>query len=125
MCISSVIHRKTLHKLRDSPYFGIMVNESTDIFVVGHLVIFGTFLEDGAPLCVFLGLLNILGSRKDANAIYELLLTSMNKWGLDLKKCVGFGSDYASVMTRCCNRVVLQLKKHVSPFFLRTRYSLF
>ena len=59
VCISSVIQRKVLDRVRDSQFFGTMVDESTDIFVLGHLVVFATFLEDGVPTCVFLGLLHI------------------------------------------------------------------
>ena len=84
VCISSVIQRKVLDRIRDSQFLGIMVDESTNISVLGHLVVFAIFLEDGIPICVFLGLLHILGGKKDASMIYELILTSLNQWVLDL-----------------------------------------
>ena len=59
VCISSVIQKKVLDRVRDSQFFGIMVDESTNIYVLGHLVMFATFLEDGVLTCVFLGLLHI------------------------------------------------------------------
>ena len=61
VCICSVIQRKVFDRVRDSQFFGIMVDESTDIYIFGHLVVFATFLEDGVPICVFLGLLHIPG----------------------------------------------------------------
>jgi len=118
VCISSVIQRKVLDRVRDSQFFGIMVDESTDISVLGHLVVFATFLEDGVPICVFLGLLHIPGGKKNASIIYELILTSLNQWGLDLDKFVGFGSDGASVMTGIRNGVAARLKDKVNPFIL-------
>ena len=81
VCISSVIQRKILDKIRDSQFFGIMMDKSIDIFVLGHFVVFATFLEDGVPTCVFLGLLHILGGKEDVFMIYELIPTSFcNRW---------------------------------------------
>ena len=41
-----------------------MINESTDINVTGHLVVFTTIIEEGMPLTVVLGLLEIEGEEK-------------------------------------------------------------
>ena len=41
-----------------------MIDESTDISVTGHLVVFATIIEEGVPLTVFLGLLEIEGGKK-------------------------------------------------------------
>ena len=78
VCIFSVIQRKILDRVRDSQFFGIMVDESTNIYILGHLVVFAIFIEDGVPTCVFLGLLHIPGGKKDVCMIYELILTSLN-----------------------------------------------
>ena len=118
ICISSVIHRKMLDRIRNSNFYGIMIDESTDISVTGHLVVFATFLEDGIPVSVFLGLLHIPNGKKDASIIYEILLTSLKQWDLDLEKFVGFGSDGASVMLGSRNGVASKLKKEVNPFLL-------
>jgi hypothetical protein len=66
----------------------------------------------------FLGLLHIPGGRKDAIVIYDLLLTTLNQWRLDLDKLVGFGSGGAAMMTGCCTRVAARLKDNVSLFLL-------
>ena len=50
--------------------------------------------------------------------IYELILTSLNQWGLDLDKFVGFGSNGTSVMTEIRNGVAKRLKDKVNPFIL-------
>ena len=116
--ISSVIHRKMRDRIRNSKFYGIMIDESTDISVTGHLFVFATFVEDGIPVSVFLGLLYIPNDKKDASIIYEILLTSLKQWGLDLEKFVGFGSNGASVMLGSRNGVASKLKKEVNPFLL-------
>jgi hypothetical protein len=72
--IPSVIHKKVPDKVRNSQYFGIMLNESIDISIKGHLVVFATFLEDVIQVCIFLVLLYIPENKKDATMIYDLLL---------------------------------------------------
>ena len=44
-CISTIIHKKILNKIRDSKYFGLMIDESTDINSIGYVVVFVTFVE--------------------------------------------------------------------------------
>ena len=115
-CISFVIQKKKLHRIRDAKYFGLMIDESTDISVTGHLVVFATFVEDGDIVCVFLGLLHILDGRKDAALIFDTLLTSLKEWGLDTDKCVAFGSDGAATMLGRKTGVATRLKEKVNPF---------
>ena len=76
VCISSVIQRKILDRVTNSQFFSVMVDELTDIYVLRKLVVFATFLEDGFPICVFLGRLPIPRGRKDATIKNELILTS-------------------------------------------------
>jgi hypothetical protein len=115
-CISSVVQKKVLDRVRDSRFFGIMIDESTDISVTDHLVVFVTFVEEGLPLCVFLGLLHIEEGKKDACIIFETLTKSMKEWGLDFDKCVGFGSNGASTMIGKQDGVAARLKDKVNHF---------
>ena len=68
-----------MHRIRDAKYFGLMIDESIDISVIGHLVVFATFVEDGDIVCVFLGLLHITDGKKDIALIFDTLLTSLKK----------------------------------------------
>jgi hypothetical protein len=45
-------------------FFGLMINESTNIIIIEYLVILATFVEDGFHVSVFLGLLEISNGRK-------------------------------------------------------------
>lgn len=117
-CISVVIQKKILNRIRNSPFFGVMVDESTDISVTGHLVVFATIIEEGLPVTLFLGLLPIEGGKKDANVIYETLLSKLRRWELNLRKFLGFGSDGASTMTGSATGVAARLKNQVNPYLL-------
>jgi len=44
--ISNVIQKKNLDRIRDSKFFGLMIDESTDTSMIGHVVVFATFVED-------------------------------------------------------------------------------
>ncbi|KAL3694543.1 hypothetical protein R1sor_008194 [Riccia sorocarpa] len=63
----SVIQVQVLDRVRASPFWGLMIDESTDVSVTSHLVVFCTFLEDGQIRTAFLGLLHI--PHKDSHSI--------------------------------------------------------
>jgi hypothetical protein len=104
--------------VKNSAFYGVMIDESTDISVTGHLVVFATIIEEGLPVTLFLGLLQIEEGKKDSTMIYETLIYSIQKWGLDLKKFVGFGSDGASTMVGNSRGVAAQIKEKVNPYLL-------
>ena len=75
-CMSNVI-KKIMCRVRNSLFYGIMIDKSTDISVTGHLVVFTTIIEEGMPLTVFLGLLEIEGGKKDASVIFYCLVNHL------------------------------------------------
>jgi hypothetical protein len=115
-CISSVVQKKVFDRVRDSRFFGIMIDESTDISVTGHLVVFASLVEEELSLCVFFGLLHIEEGKKNICIIFEILTKSIKEWGFDFDKCVGFGSDGVSTMIGKQNGVAAQLKDKVNIF---------
>ena len=42
-----------LDRIQNSIFFGIMIDESTNISVTGHLVVFASFVEEDFVLCIF------------------------------------------------------------------------
>jgi hypothetical protein len=115
LAISAVIHRQVLDRVRDSKFFGLMVDESIDISVTNHIVVFASYLEGGLPITSFLGLLWLVNGKKDSKVIFEALMGLVKIWGLDMSKCVAFGSDGAATMVGKNTGVAIQLKK-VCPF---------
>ena len=77
-CISSIIQKLALYRIWNAKFYGIMI-DSTNILVIGHLVVFATFVEEGEVASVFLGLLQIADGKNDATLIYETLLTSLKE----------------------------------------------
>jgi len=76
-CISVVLQKKILCRVRNSPFFGIMVDESTNISVTNRLVVFATIVEEGLPITLFLGLLHIQDGKKDAIVIFDTLISHL------------------------------------------------
>ena len=68
--ISCVITSNILDRVRDSHFFGLTIDESTDILVTRHLVVFFTFIEGFLPITCFFGLLCIEGGQKDFMNIF-------------------------------------------------------
>ena len=62
-CISTVIQKKIICRFRNSPLFGIIVDESTDISATGHLVMFAIIVKEGLPITMFLGLFKLDGGK--------------------------------------------------------------
>ena len=112
--ISIVFHKKNLDGIKDSKFFGLMIDESTDINSIGHVVVFGTFVEDSLPISAFLNLFEVPNGKKDAGLIFEGL---QKEWDLEVEKCVNFGLDGCSTMVGHLARVSTRLKA-VSPFLI-------
>ena len=117
VCMSNVI-KNIICRVRNFFFYGIMIDESTDISVTGHLVVFAIIIEEGMPLTVFLDLSEIEGGKKDASIIFYCLVNHLKIWKLDLCKCVAFGSDGASTMVRSHGGVATRLKNTLNPFVL-------
>ena len=60
-----------------------------------------------------------MDGKKDSKLIFDTLMDAVKTWGLDMKKCVGFGYDGADSMVGKKSRVAAQLKK-VNPFLTST-----
>ena len=81
--ISTVVHKKNLDRIRDSNFFGLMIDESTDINSISYVVVFGTFVEEGLLMSFFGGLFKVPNGKKDAGLIFEGLQKRIKEWGVD------------------------------------------
>jgi hypothetical protein len=81
-----------------SPFYSILVDESTDKTMEQHLIVYITYLKDGgrgACATKFIRLLKIKDST--AQSMYESLSGLLTEMDLSKHKMVGFGSDGASM----------------------------
>ena len=88
-----------MDEIRGSPFFSILIDESTDRTLEKHLIIYVLYLSEGGkgePQCKFVRLLPVENGKAEGiyNTINEFILES----NLDLKKLVAFASDGASSM---------------------------
>ncbi|MCO5601158.1 hypothetical protein L7F22_055277 [Adiantum nelumboides] len=96
-CLAKSIMDETLAKVRESPWFGVMVDESTDIAIHHHMVVYISYLEKGCVPCTsFYGMIRTHDS--SAQGIYATLMLEMEKANLDITKLTAFGSDGCSTM---------------------------
>ncbi|KAL2641778.1 hypothetical protein R1flu_009365 [Riccia fluitans] len=116
--MSQVIEVQVLDQVRASPFWGLMIDKSTDVSVTSHLVVFCTFLDEGQVKTVFFGLLHI--PQKDSGSIVQEICKQIYDWGLEPSKLVGFRSYGASTMLGSKNGVAVRLKRSLNPFLTIT-----
>ena len=96
-------------RLRESPFLGIMLDESLDIAVQKKLVIYFKLVVQGAP-CVQFGI-NCEVVNGKARTIVEALRKYLASIGVPLGKIIGIGTDGAATMLGCNNGVVTILRR--------------
>ena len=108
-CLGKVIEKDNIGMLRASPYFSLMIDESTDVAVLKQLVVVARCtLPSGDVKTMFLDISDVPDGR--AATIESALLLCMEKYGLDMAKMRGFGSDGAPVMVGRRSGVASRLK---------------
>ncbi|MCO5575073.1 hypothetical protein L7F22_028870 [Adiantum nelumboides] len=97
-----------------SPFFSILIDDSTDLTYKKHLIVYMTYLEEegsGPCACKFVALLPLEDGKAETkfNALMEWLVDM----GVDLSKLIGFASDGASCMRGVNNGVLTKLQQKV------------
>jgi hypothetical protein len=68
-------NRKTcIYLVRISKYFEITINESTNILVSNHLIVFVSFIKNYLYISVFLDLLFVSDKHKDTKMNFETIM---------------------------------------------------
>lgn len=102
--------------IRNSPLFGILTDEVTDISNMSQLVTFVKYFDarSGEASTKFVGITDILAdsSAPDAATIHDCLVQQIQDLNLDMKDAAAFSSDGPSVMLGKENGVVARLKKN-------------
>ncbi|XP_060580037.1 zinc finger protein 862-like [Ruditapes philippinarum] len=100
-----------LEKVRASPWYTIMVDETTDVAVLSEMIVYIRFLKDGCSQTEYLSIVPLKDGKADTitTAILELL-SSCN---LPLQQMCAFGSDGAAVMVGKKTGVAVQLRQRV------------
>ncbi|MCO5550644.1 hypothetical protein L7F22_004133 [Adiantum nelumboides] len=111
--ISEDLLTKVLQRIRASNFFSIMVDESSDVSLVQHMIVYASFMEDSEPMTVFLGLLEIeQGTYEHLHERASLFLAELF---LDKSKMICIGIDGTSAMVGWLNGVTTRFKRE-NPF---------
>ena len=111
--MSDQIESVQLKALLSSPYYSIMVDETTDISIVKEMALYARFISctDGTIVTSFLKIVELSDGR--AETVEEAILTMSGP----LSGLVGFGSDGAAVMIGRNSGVATRLKHRQSGVF--------
>ena len=104
------IEKSELGHLLQSPFYSIMVDESTDISIAKEMVMYGRYLDSGAVIKMsFLRIVELPNG--SADTVEEAFLSYLSDRSISLSNLVGFGSDDAAVMTGRVSGVATRLKQ--------------
>uniref|UniRef100_A0A8C5N1A5 C17orf113 probable zinc finger domain-containing protein n=1 Tax=Leptobrachium leishanense TaxID=445787 RepID=A0A8C5N1A5_9ANUR len=108
--IVKVLHNEDCQRLKESPFIGLVVDETVDINEHRNLVVFTTSISPGdGQLCItFLGRYEL--SSVDTNAVADKLVEILDEFHIPTKKVAWFSSDGSSMMTNRLNGVGEKLK---------------
>ena len=112
--ISNVLTTSVVQGIESSPYFSIMLDESTDIAVSKHLSICVCYVKSGRPVTKFL--CNVALADGKAYTIVNCVVEKLQELGLNLSNCTSVATDGASVMMGKHTGVGVQMKAKYSPF---------
>ena len=104
-----------IEKIRQSPALGIMIDESTDLSMEKHLIVYVNYLEKGVLYTRFLTIIKLTAA--DASVVYNSLVSYLRVCKIDVSKIFGFSSDGAAVMTGKKHGVTTRLLSD-NPFML-------
>ena len=113
--ISDHLDETLLVKLRNSPALGLMVDESTDLGLEKHMIVFINYIDNGSVQTKYLTLIKLASA--DSSVVYNSLISYFRACDIDISTVYGFGSDGAAVMTGKHNGVANRLKEQ-NPYML-------
>ena len=115
--ISSVIEEEIDNKIQNSPFVGLVIDESTDVSVYKKLAVYVRVVSAGRPSMHFVRNMDIPDGK--AATIVNALHDFAKSKGLDFAKVSSLASDGASVMTGKHNGVGARLRENSSPYLIQ------
>ncbi|PKC53807.1 hypothetical protein RhiirA1_509095 [Rhizophagus irregularis] len=94
--ITSIIKQELYQEINDSPFWSIMIDETTSISDEKHLAMVSKHFSHNVPVLRYIGLIELEDCTAD-NILIQILEFIQNN-GLNLDNLIHFGSDGASTM---------------------------
>ena len=110
--ISLTLLKRTIKRIKASQFYTLMVDESTDVGKVPHMIVYAGFIEEFQPKTYFLGLVELDGS--SSNDLYQSLTCFLKTLHLTMGNVTSFGSDGATSMIGRVNGLATKLKTNQS-----------
>ena len=108
--LGNQISQAQLEDLLKSPFYSIMIDESTDMSVINEMVVYARYIDSSALVkTAFLKIVELRNG--SADTIEEALLAYLSDNSIPISGLVGFGSDGAAVMTGRLSGVATRLKR--------------
>src|SRR6266480_1217564 len=94
--ITSIIKQELYQEINNSPFWSIMIDETTSISDEKHLAIVSKHISHNVPVLRYIGLIELESCTADSIVSQILKFVQVNELNLD--KLIHFGSDGASTM---------------------------
>ncbi|KAK6179566.1 hypothetical protein SNE40_011894 [Patella caerulea] len=107
-----------VEKVKESDYFSLLIDESTDVAVDQNLIIYVRYLFKGNTKTDFLSIRK-LSTGATADKLLDLLIDVVDTLGLNINKMSGIATDGAAVMVGSKSGIVTRLKS-LNPAILST-----
>ncbi|KAH7426346.1 hypothetical protein KP509_11G097500 [Ceratopteris richardii] len=99
MAIKDHVKMQLLCDIRASPFYSLLIDESTDRTIKKHLIIYILYVSNagkGPTRCVFIELLSV--ENGNAKSIFDIVSKFLQDNMLDIRKLIAIAIDGASVM---------------------------
>lgn len=103
------IREQLVEKLKESPYFALQFDESTDVSGCAQFMVFVRFVTDGSIMEDLL-FCKALPANTTGQCLYDMFLESTRDYEIDWTKCIAICSDGAKSMTGNKSGLVAKLK---------------
>ncbi|GAQ86708.1 hypothetical protein KFL_003060070 [Klebsormidium nitens] len=111
---SDVLSEEESEDVKRSPFFGLIVDESTSMSVDEHMIAYVVFMKGATVVVRFVELVQVAATT--AVSLKASIMELLNRRGWDVLKMMGFGSDGAAVMVGVHGGVSTLLVKEENPF---------
>ena len=95
--LSKVVDEELIDDLKNSTYYSIMLDESTDRSTEKTLMVYVKYIKSNVSVTRFLSVIEL--SNGTADCIFNAVKELFNMFRLDFSKCISISTDGASVMT--------------------------